>query len=116
MQPCQTNEQNGLTQHPKSRPSATSDPLELHPLGPIEVGTLQRDYKEKIAAIRAICLSFAQGPLHQSLNGGDSSLAPAFRKYSTLLKVFGRVDWISASLLTRIAVILIGRCLTIFTS
>ncbi|KAG0057069.1 hypothetical protein BGZ83_001918 [Gryganskiella cystojenkinii] len=61
-------------------------PNELHPLGPIELGTLQRDYKEKIAAIRAICLSFAQGPLHQSLNGGDSSLAPAFKKYSTLLK------------------------------
>ncbi|GJJ68900.1 hypothetical protein EMPS_01246 [Entomortierella parvispora] len=61
-------------------------PNELHPLGPIELGTLQREYKEKIAAIRAICLSFAQGPLHQSLNGGDSSLAPAFRKYSTLLK------------------------------
>ncbi|KAF9186249.1 hypothetical protein BGZ50_002578 [Haplosporangium sp. Z 11] len=61
-------------------------PHELHPLGPVQVGTLQRDFKEKIAAIRAICLSFAQGPLQQSLNGGDTSSAPAFRKYSTLLK------------------------------
>ncbi|KAF9330668.1 hypothetical protein BG006_006376 [Podila minutissima] len=59
---------------------------ELHPLGPVQVGVLQKEYKEKIAAIRAICYSFAQGPLHQSLNGGDSSLAPAFRKYSTVLK------------------------------
>ncbi|KAF9407956.1 hypothetical protein BGZ94_002500 [Podila epigama] len=59
---------------------------ELHPLGPVQVAVLQKEYKEKIAAIRAICYSFAQGPLHQSLNGGDSSLAPAFRKYSTILK------------------------------
>lgn len=59
---------------------------ELHPLGPVQVGVLQKEYKEKIAAIRAICYSFAQGPLHQSLNGGESSLAPAFRKYSTVLK------------------------------
>lgn len=51
------------------------------------MGVLQKEYKEKIAAIRAICYSFAQGPLHQSLNGGESSLAPAFRKYSTVLKV-----------------------------
>ncbi|KAF9987486.1 hypothetical protein BGZ65_003373 [Modicella reniformis] len=59
---------------------------ELHPLGPVQVGTLQRDYKEKIAAIRGICLSFAQGPLQQSLNSGDSSSAAGFRKYSSLLK------------------------------
>ncbi|KAG0003009.1 hypothetical protein BGZ79_001859 [Entomortierella chlamydospora] len=59
---------------------------ELHPLGPVQVGTLQRDFKEKIAAIRSICLSFAQGPLQQSLNGSDSSSAPALRRYSTLLK------------------------------
>ncbi|KAF9357270.1 hypothetical protein BGX26_004013 [Mortierella sp. AD094] len=59
---------------------------ELHPLGPVQVGTLQRDFKEKIAAIRSICLSFAQGPLQQSLNGSDSSSAPALRKYSSLLK------------------------------
>ncbi|KAF8934507.1 hypothetical protein BGZ58_005666 [Dissophora ornata] len=59
---------------------------ELHPLGPVQVGTLQRDYKDKIAAIRSICLSFAQGPLHQSLNGGDPSTATSFRKYSSLLK------------------------------
>ncbi|KAF9580681.1 hypothetical protein BGW38_002580, partial [Lunasporangiospora selenospora] len=61
-------------------------PNELHPLGPVLVGTLQRDFKEKIAAIRAICLSFAQGPLHQSLNGGDASTSSTFRKYSSLLK------------------------------
>ncbi|KAF9209065.1 hypothetical protein BGZ49_006474 [Haplosporangium sp. Z 27] len=54
--------------------------------GPVQVGTLQRDFKEKIAAIRSICLSFAQGPLQQSLNGSDSSTAPALRKYSSLLK------------------------------
>jgi hypothetical protein len=48
---------------------------------------LQRDFKEKIAAIRAICLSFAQGPLHQSISVGDASSTPAFKKYSTLLKV-----------------------------
>ncbi|KAF9573629.1 hypothetical protein EC968_008266 [Mortierella alpina] len=59
---------------------------ELHPLGPVQVGTLQRDFKEKIAAIRAICLSFAQGPLHQSLNGGDSSNLQQFKKYAALLK------------------------------
>ncbi|KAG0197796.1 hypothetical protein BGX28_008703 [Mortierella sp. GBA30] len=59
---------------------------ELHPLGPVQVGALQRDFKEKIAAIRAICLSFAQGPLHQSLNGGDSSNLQSFKKYAALLK------------------------------
>ncbi|KAF9987791.1 hypothetical protein BGZ75_010417 [Mortierella antarctica] len=59
---------------------------ELHPLGPVQVGTLQRDFKEKIAAIRAICLSFAQGPLHHSLNGGDSSNLQQFKKYAALLK------------------------------
>ncbi|KAF9952574.1 hypothetical protein BGZ72_006111 [Mortierella alpina] len=59
---------------------------ELHPLGPVQVGTLQRDFKEKVAAIRAICLSFAQGPLHQSLNGGDSSNLQQFKKYAALLK------------------------------
>ncbi|KAI8349502.1 mediator of RNA polymerase II transcription subunit 1-domain-containing protein [Mortierella sp. GBAus27b] len=65
---------------------------ELHPLGPVQVGTLQRDYREKIAAIRAICLSFAQGPLHQSINSGDSSNAAAFRKYSSLLKEENTLD------------------------
>ncbi|KAG0329406.1 hypothetical protein BGZ99_002117 [Dissophora globulifera] len=59
---------------------------ELHPLGPVQVSLLQRNYKERIAAIRAICLSFAQGPLHQSLNGGEASSAAALRKYSSLLK------------------------------
>ncbi|KAF9549956.1 hypothetical protein EC957_002016 [Mortierella hygrophila] len=59
---------------------------ELHPLGPVQVGMLQKDFKEKIAAIRAICLSFAQGPLHQSISVGDASSTSAFRKYSTLLK------------------------------
>ncbi|KAF9917665.1 hypothetical protein BX616_000298 [Lobosporangium transversale] len=59
---------------------------ELHPLGPVQVSLLQRDYKEKIAAIRTICLSFAQGPLQQSLNGSDSSSASSLRKYSSLLK------------------------------
>ncbi|KAG0331261.1 hypothetical protein BG004_001753 [Podila humilis] len=59
---------------------------ELHPLGPVQVGILQKEYKEKIAAIRAICYSFAQGPLHQSINGGEPSLAQQFRKYSTILK------------------------------
>ncbi|KAG0370484.1 mediator of RNA polymerase II transcription subunit 1-domain-containing protein [Gamsiella multidivaricata] len=68
----------------QSSPNRMSN--DLHPLGPVQVGTLQRDYKEKIAALRAICLSFAQGPLHHSLNGGDSSSAPTFRKYSSLLK------------------------------
>lgn len=48
---------------------------------------LQKDFKEKIAAIRAICLSFAQGPLHQSISVGDASSTSAFKKYSTLLKV-----------------------------
>ncbi|KAI1318573.1 hypothetical protein EDD11_006264 [Mortierella claussenii] len=66
--------------------NATRLTNELHPLGPVQVRLLQRDYKEKIAAIRAICLSFAQGPLQQSLNGGDSTSAPALRKYSSLLK------------------------------
>lgn len=108
------NRTNGLTQHPKSRPLVASDPLELHPLGPIEVGTLQREYKEKIAAIRAICLSFAQGPLHQSLNGGDSSLAPAFRKYSTLLKVIWTRRLGSAFSIGIAAIILTGWYLAIF--
>ncbi|KAF9925563.1 hypothetical protein FBU30_004676 [Linnemannia zychae] len=61
-------------------------PHELHPLGPVQVGMLQKDFKEKIAAIRAICLSFAQGPLHQSISANDASSTSAFRKYSTLLK------------------------------
>ncbi|KAG0214905.1 hypothetical protein BGX33_001693 [Mortierella sp. NVP41] len=59
---------------------------ELHPLGPVQVGMLQRDFKEKIAAIRAICFSFAQGPLHQSISVGDGSSTSAFKKYATLLK------------------------------
>ncbi|KAF9132100.1 hypothetical protein BGW39_000819 [Mortierella sp. 14UC] len=60
--------------------------VQLHPLGPVQVGMLQRDFKEKITAIRAICLSFAQGPLHQSITAGDASSTSAFKKYSTLLK------------------------------
>ncbi|KAF9362746.1 hypothetical protein BGX34_005574 [Mortierella sp. NVP85] len=71
--------------------STAASALAANP-GRLTNGTLQRDYKEKIAAIRAICLSFAQGPLHQSLNSGDSSSAPAFRKYSSLLKEENTLD------------------------
>ncbi|KAF9438805.1 hypothetical protein BGZ76_004404 [Entomortierella beljakovae] len=54
--------------------------------GPVQIKTLQKEFKEKIAAIRSICLSFAQGPLQQSLNSGDVSSASALRRYSSLLK------------------------------
>ncbi|KAG0224291.1 hypothetical protein BGW42_005200 [Actinomortierella wolfii] len=69
-----------------SSSNAARIPHELHPLGPVQLGPLQKQFKEKIAAIRAPCMAFTQGPLQQSINGGESGSNMAFRKYSSLLK------------------------------
>ncbi|KAF9974437.1 hypothetical protein BGZ73_002179 [Actinomortierella ambigua] len=69
-----------------SSPNPIRIPHELHPLGPVQLGPLQKRFKEKIAAIRAPCTAFTQGPLQEAASGGESGSSTSFRKYSTLLK------------------------------
>ncbi|KAG0251806.1 hypothetical protein DFQ27_008516 [Actinomortierella ambigua] len=79
--------QDSLKQWHLMAASASATPASTSSNPPrIPHGPLQKQFKEKIAAIRAPCMAFTQGPLQQAVGGGESGSSTAFRKYSSLLK------------------------------